>query len=145
MAAGKGRLSNRFIFQAGALSILAAVLANVLARGVLGLLIPLTPDFQPFGYAPIVFFTVIFTVIGVVVLWVVNRLFANPLRVYNVIGVIAFFLSLAPNLAGAANPTAMPMGGKGSDYLILILFHLVAAIAFLVTLNRLHRSTNSGR
>ncbi|MCX8063384.1 MAG: DUF6069 family protein [Anaerolineales bacterium] len=141
MAKANGRLSNSFIFRAGAISVVVAVLANVLARFVIGLFVPLTPDFQPFGYGPIVFFTVMFTVIGVIVLWVVNRLLPNPMRIYNVIGVVAFFISLAPNLAGAANPTAMPMGGKGSDYLILIVFHVVAAIAFLVTLNRLHRST----
>lgn len=140
MAETKQRLSNSFVLRAGAVSVVAAVLANVLARFLLGLIVPLSPDFQPFGYGPIIFFTVMFTVIGVLVLWVVNRLFANPLKVYNIVGIVAFFISLAPNLAGAANPAAMPMGGKGSDYLILILFHAVAAIAFLGALNRLSRS-----
>lgn len=72
---------------------------------------------------------------------VVNRVAANPLRTYNIIGVIAFFVSLIPNLAGAANPAAMPMGGSGTDYLILIIFHIVAAVAFLGVLNVVARRT----
>ncbi|MCS7249033.1 MAG: DUF6069 family protein [Anaerolineales bacterium] len=134
------RLSNSSVLRAGAIAVVVAVLANILARFLLGLVVPLTPDFQPFSYGAIVFFTVLFTVAGVVVFWVVSRFVSNPLRVYNIVGVVAFFLSLAPNLAGAANPSAMPMGGKGSDYLLLILFHIVAAVAFLGTLNRLSRA-----
>ncbi len=140
MSTANQRLSNAFVFKAGALSILGAVLANLIARFGLGLVLPLTPDFQPFSYGAISFFTIMFTVIGVVVLWVVNRLFANPLKIYNVIGIGAFFISLMPNLAGAANPAAMPMGGNASDYLLLIIFHVVAAIAFLGVLNGLSRA-----
>ncbi len=133
------RFPNAFLLKAGLFSLIGAVFANILARFVLGLLMPLTPDFQPFSYGAITFFTVMFTAIGVIVLWVVNRLVSSPLRVYNLIGVIAFFLSLAPNLMGAANPAAMPMGGKGGDYLLLIVFHVVAAIAFLGILNVMAR------
>jgi hypothetical protein len=48
-------------------------------------------------------------------------------------------VSLISNLAGAANPSSMPMGGTGSDYLVLIIFHVVAAVAFLGVLNALAR------
>lgn len=141
MSEARQKFSNAFILRAGGIAIAAAVLANILTRLVLGLLVPLSADFQPFSYGAIIFFTVMFTVVGVIVFWVVNRLASNPLKVYNVIGIVAFFLSLVPNLAGAANPAAMPMGGKGSDYLTLILFHVVAAVAFLGALNRMKRST----
>ncbi len=141
MSEARQKFSNAFILRAGGIAIAAAVLANILTRLVLGLLVPLSADFQPFSYGAIIFFTVMFTVVGVIVFWVVNRLASNPLKVYNVIGIVAFFLSLVPNLAGAANPSAMPMGGKGSDYLTLILFHVVAAVAFLGALNLMKRST----
>ncbi|MFN3309965.1 MAG: DUF6069 family protein [Anaerolineales bacterium] len=141
MSETRQKFSNAFILRAGGIAIAAAVLANILTRLVLGLLLPLSADFQPFSYGAIIFFTVMFTVVGVIVFWVVNRLASNPLKVYNVIGIVAFFLSLVPNLAGAANPLAMPMGGKGSDYLTLILFHVVAAVAFLGALNLMKRST----
>ncbi|RCK74658.1 MAG: hypothetical protein ANABAC_1375 [Anaerolineae bacterium] len=133
------RLKQSAILKVGLGAMLAAVLANLLARFILGLLFPLSPDFQPFSYGAIVFFTVGFTLIGVIVLWVVFRLFANPLKVYNILAVVAFFFSLIPNFLGAANPSAMPMGGNSRDYLILILFHIVAAAAFLGVLNALSR------
>lgn len=118
---------------------MAAVAANIIVRLILGALMPLAPDFQPFGLGPIITFTVVFTLIGVGVLALVNRRSANPLKTYNVIGIIAFFVSILPNLAGAANPSAMPMGGNGTDYLILIIFHVVAAVSFLGVLNLVAR------
>lgn len=129
------RLSNALLLRAGGAAVLAAVVANVVTRLLLGAVVPLSPDFMPFTPGPIIAFTLFFTLIGVGVLAVVNRVAANPLRTYNIIGVIAFFVSLIPNLAGAANPAAMPMGGTGTDYLILIIFHIVAAVAFLGVLN----------
>ncbi|MCS6940735.1 MAG: DUF6069 family protein [Roseiflexaceae bacterium] len=133
------RLSNATLLKAGSAAVAAAVVANVVTRLILGAIVPLSPDFMPFMLGPIVTFTLLFTLIGVGVLAIVNRVAANPLRTYNTIGVIAFFVSLIPNLAGAANPSAMPMGGTGTDYLILIIFHVVAAVAFLGVLNVLAR------
>ncbi len=133
------RLTNATLLRAGGAAVLAAVVANVVARLILGAIVPLSPDFMPFTPGPIIAFTLLFTLIGVGVLAIVNRVAANPLRTYNIIGVIAFFVSLLPNLAGAANPSAMPMGGSGTDYLILIIFHIVAAVAFLGVLNVLAR------
>jgi hypothetical protein len=133
------RLSNATLLRAGGAGVLAAVAANVVVRLILGAVVPLSPDFMPFTLGPIIAFTLLFTLIGVAVLAIVNRVAANPLRTYNIIGVIAFFVSLIPNLAGAANPSSMPMGGTGSDYLVLIIFHVVAAVAFLGVLNALAR------
>jgi len=133
------RFSATQVLRFGGVAILAAVLANVLARLLLGALIPLSSEFMPFALGSIVLFTLAFTLVGVGVLALVNRLSSQPLRLYNWIGVVAFFLSLLPNLAGAANPAALPMGGAGRDYLVLIIFHVVAAAAFLATLNFLAR------
>ncbi len=140
-AIAQTRLSNATLLRAGGAAVLAAVVANVVTRLLLGAVVPLSPDFMPFTPGPIIAFTLLFTLIGVGVLAVVNRVAANPLRTYNTIGVIAFFVSLIPNLAGAANPAAMPMGGSGTDYLILIIFHIVAAVAFLGVLNVVARRT----
>lgn len=135
------RLSNATLLRAGGAAVLAAVVANVVARLILGAIVPLSPDFMPFTLGPIIAFTLLFTLIGVGILAAVNRIAANPLRAYNIIGVIGFIVSIIPNLAGAANPSAMPMGGSGTDYLILIIFHIVAAVAFLGVLNVLARRT----
>jgi hypothetical protein len=133
------RLSRPKLIKAGLSGIVAAIIANVLARLILGAILSLSPDFMPFTYGPILIFTTLFTLVGVVVLFVVNRVSVNPLRVYNIVAVVAFFVTLIPNLAGAANPAAMPMGGSGSDYMILIIFHVVAAIAYLFALNYVAR------
>ncbi|MGQ9547587.1 MAG: DUF6069 family protein [Roseiflexus sp.] len=138
-ATTQARLSNRTLIRSGGAAVLAAVLANIVTRIILGAVVPLSSDFIPFTPGPIIAFTLLFTLIGVGVLAIVNRVAVNPLRTYNIIGVIAFFVSLIPNLAGAANPSSMPMGGRGSDYLVLIIFHVVAAVAFLGVLNALAR------
>lgn len=138
-AVPQSRLSNATLLRAGGIAVLAAVVANVAARFLLGAIVQLSPDFMPLTLGPIIAFTLLFTLIGVVVLLVVNRVAANPLKTYNIIAIIAFFVSLIPNLAGAANPLAMPMGGTSADYLILIIFHVVAAVAFLGVLNVLLR------
>ncbi len=128
-------LSTARLLRAGGAAVLAAVVANIIVRFILGALLPLAPDFQPFGLGSIITFTVAFTLIGVGVLALVNRWSAHPLKTYNMIGVTALFVSILPNLAGAANPSAMPMGGNGTNYLILIIFHIVAAASFLGVLN----------
>jgi hypothetical protein len=129
------RLSPNLLLKAGGLSILAALIANLIARLILGAIVPLDPTFQPFSFGAIAGFTVLFTLIGVGVLALVNRLAAKPLPVYNFIGVAAFVLSILPNIAGSANPSAIPMGGAGENYLTLITFHVVAATTYLATLN----------
>lgn len=84
------RLSNATLLRAGGAGVLAAVAANVVVRLILGAIVPLSPDFMPFTLGPIIAFTLLFTLIGVGVLAIVNRVAANPLRTYNIIGVIAF-------------------------------------------------------
>jgi hypothetical protein len=134
-ASTSNRLSTPALLKAGGAAMLAAVLANVLALLLFGALLPVSPGFQPFTLGRIILFTVMFTLVGVIVFAVVNRFSANPLKVYNIIAVVAFFVSIIPNLMGAANPAAMPMGGASGDYLVLILFHIVAAGSFLGVLN----------
>ncbi len=132
---GMQKLTTKTVWKAGGLGILAAVVTVVITRIILGFFITLASDFQPFGYGALIFFTVFFTVIGVLVLAIVNRFARDTLRTYNIVAVIAFFISLVPDILGAANPSATPMGGESAFYLILIIFHVVAAIAYLLTVN----------
>ena len=132
-------LSNPQLLKSGGAAVLSALVLTLAGRILLGIIIPLDASFPPFGLGPIIMFTVIFTLAGVGVLALVNFLSASPLKIYNIIGVVAFFLSIIPNLAGAANPAAMPMGGAGSNYLLLIIFHVLAAAGFLGALNLVAR------
>lgn len=48
---------------------------------------------------------------------------------YRIVGVIAFFLSLIPDVALLINPEAIPMpGATPLAVLMLILFHSIAAV-----------------
>lgn len=129
------RISTSKLLKSGGTAIIAAIVINVIARYLLGALFPLSSEFQPFSLGAIIIFTAIFTLVGVGVLAVVNRLTTSPLKVFNIIGVIALVLSIIPNLAASANPSVMPMGGSGENYLILIIFHFVAAASFMGILN----------
>ena len=129
------RLSSAKLLKAGGAAILAAVIVNILIRLILAVIIPLAQDFVPFAFGSIIIFSIIFTLIGVGVLALVNRLVTNTMKVYNIIGIAALVISILPNLAGSANPAAIPMGGEGANYLILIIFHITGAAGFLGTLN----------
>jgi hypothetical protein len=133
------RLSTSTFFQAGGMALLAAVTANLIARWLLGLFLPLAPDFQPFGYLAIIFFTTFYCLVGLGILALLNRFTANPLKIFNIVAIVGFIVTLLPNLGGVANPSAMPMGGGSSDYLILLVFHLVAIVSYLGVLNYVAR------
>jgi len=134
------RLPGKQLLMIGLAATAAALAATLLARLVVGLFVPLNPLFPPFSYGSIAFFTVLFCLVGVGIFALVNRLARNPLRTFNIIAVIGFFVTLLPDLAGMANPAAFPYpGASASSFVILILFHIVAAIAFLWVLNNLAR------
>ena len=135
MSVPSKHLSTPQLLKAGGAAILAAVILNVLTRLVLGAILPLDPNFPPFTYGPIIIFSALFTLVGVGVLALVNRFASDTLKVYNVVGLIALVVSCIPNVLAALNLTPMPMGGVGSDYLILIVFHVMGAVGFLGALN----------
>jgi len=130
------------IFKAGGMAVIAATIANFLTRLILGFVMPLSSEFPPFQYSSIIFFTVTFTVIGWIVLAVVNRFTANPMKIYNPLAIAAGLASIIPNLALVLDPSPMAANmpdASGANFGILIVFHVVAAITYLVTLNRLVR------
>lgn len=130
------RLPGRRVLTIGLAATAAALVATLLARFIIGLFVPLAPEFPPFSYGSIAFFTILFCLIGVGIYALINRLAKNPLRTFNIAAVIGFFVSILPDLAGMANPAGLPFpGGSVSNFAILIFFHVVAAVAFLWVLN----------
>jgi len=128
-------LSTPQILKAGGAAILATVIVNVLTRLVLGVVLPLDASFFPFTFGPIIIFSALFTLVGVGVLALVNRFASDTLKVYNIVALVAMLVSCIPNVMAAVNPATAPMGGVGSDYLILIVFHVTGALGFLGALN----------
>lgn len=130
------KLPGKRVMTIGLTATAAALVATLLARFIIGLFVPLAPEFPPFSYGSIAFFTILFCLIGVGIFALINRLARQPLRTFNIVAVIGFFVTLLPDLAGMANPAGFPFpGGSVSNFAILIFFHVVAAVAFLWVLN----------
>ena len=130
------RLAGKRLLTVGLAATAAALVATLLSRFIVGLILPLSPDFLPFTYGSIAFFTTVFCLTGVGIFALINRLARNPLRTFNIVAVVGFFVTLLPDLAGMANPAGFPFpDGSVANFTILILFHVIAAIAFLWTLN----------
>ena len=136
------RLPGKRVLTIGLTATAAALVATLLARFILGLFVPLAPDFLPFSYGSIAFFTILFCLIGVGIFAMINRLSRQPLRTFNIVAVVGFFATLLPDLAGMANPAGFPFpGGSVGNFAILIFFHVVAAVVFLWVLNRMAKRT----
>src|SRR3990172_4751951 len=136
VAALSHRLPGARVVVIGLASTLTALAVTLLARLITGLFVPLHPQFPPFSYGSIAFFTTLSCLIGVGIYALVNRLARNPLRTFNIVAVIGFFITLLPDLACMANPAGFPFpGGSVANFAILIFFHIIAAVAFLWMLN----------
>jgi predicted membrane channel-forming protein YqfA (hemolysin III family) len=134
------RPNGRRLLQAGLLTIVAAVVANLVVRLLVGALTPIDPAFLPLGFGAITAFTVLGVALGAVVYALIARRAANPARTFTVVAVVALVVSILPNLALMANPAAAPMpGGTAAYYGLLILFHIVAGVVAIVLLPRLGR------
>jgi hypothetical protein len=126
------------LLRAGLLTVVIAVLANVVVRLLVGALIPIDPAFQPLGLGAIVAFTVLGVGLGALVFAFIARRSSRPTRTWTIVASIALILSILPNLGLMANPAAAPMpGGSAAYYGLLIVFHLVAGIIAIVLLPRL--------
>lgn len=126
------------VFTAGLAAVAAATVANLLVYFLLAGLAVLPAGFMPLQPGPIAAFTVTFTLIGVGVFALIDRLSANPRRTYTWIAAAGLLVSILPNLALMANPAAAPFpGGTAAAFGTLILFHFVAFAAYLLTLFRI--------
>ena len=125
---------------AGLASVAAAVAANLLAFFLIRALVDLPADFMPLSVGAITFFTILGTGLGALVFaWLAGRS-AAPFRVYRNVAVVAFVVSIIPNVLAALNPAMFPFpGGTAAAFLVLILFHGVAAVVSVAVLFRLAR------
>lgn len=122
----------------GLLTVGMAVAANLLVRVLLFALLDLPDDFRSLQPGSIALFTTAGVTLGVVAFAIVARMSRRPVRTYSLVAVIAFIVSIVPNLVLAANPTAAPFpGGTTTAFLTLIVFHVVAAVIAIFSLTRL--------
>jgi hypothetical protein len=126
---------------AGVASVAAAVVANIVAFFIVRGVLDLPADFPPLSVGAIVAFTLVGTGLGALGFAWLSRRSATPARTYRNVAVVAFILSIIPNLLAALNPTMFPFpGGTPTAFLALILFHVVAAVVSVTVLLRLSRA-----
>jgi hypothetical protein len=117
--------SDRFPFnrivRAGINSVLAALVANLIVRFILGALLDLPAEFPPLQYPSIAFLTILGTSAGAVVFYLISRRSNNPIRTYWIVAMAALVLSIIPNLFAFG---------------VLIVFHVVAGLVSVWVLTR---------
>jgi F0F1-type ATP synthase assembly protein I len=139
-ASARATASN--IMLAGAVSMAAAVAANLVVRAFLFVLLDLPGDFPPLMALSVIIFTVIGTGLGVLAYALVNKYSKNPTPTYLLIAAVALILSILPNFGLMANPAAAPFpGGSALAFGVLIIFHITAALVFIPLLLKLSRTT----
>ncbi len=123
------------IWRVGLIGAVAAVVANVIVLFLLKAFLPVPQDFAPLQVGAIAIFTFIGTVLAAVAYALVVRFSKRPIRTYLIVAVVALILSLIPNLALMANPSAAPIpGGSALGFGLLIVFHIVAAVVSVAIL-----------
>lgn len=128
------------IWWAGLAAVVAAVTANVLVRAILSTLLDLPSEFPPLQPGAIAFFTAIGVGLGAVVFWLISRRSKQPIRIFRIVALVALVLSILPNLALTASPSASPFAGASAQaFGLLIIFHVVAAVVCVGLLTRLTR------
>lgn len=129
------------LLRASVASVAAAVAANIIAFFIARALFDLPAGFMPLSVSAITFFTVVGTGLGAVVFWLLSRRSAAPARTYVIIAAVALVLSIIPNFMAAANPSMFPFpGGTATAFLVLVGFHVIAAVVSVAVLLRLSRA-----
>lgn len=120
------RVDQRRVWRVGGLAVLASAVTNALVYFIANAVFRFAPEFPPLAsVVPPVLFTVVFTLIAVVVFAIVARRFAQPIRLYRIIAVVALIISFIPDLTLPGNP--MFPGVTPAALGTLVVMHLVAA------------------
>ena len=123
---------------AGVVTVVVAVVGNLVVRALLFALFEMPADFEPFQPVRVTFLTVLGVAAATVAFAVIARRSGRPVRTFRRVAAVAFVLSIVPNLALAANPEAAPFdNASAAGFLILIVFHVVAAVISVILLPRL--------
>ncbi len=118
------------LLSASILSVVGAAVANAILFFIVNAFYDIPEGFLPLSLVPILLLTVVGTSLGALVFWFLSRRSSTPSRTYIIVAAIALIVSIIPNILSAMNPTAMPFPfpAVSSAFLVLILFHVVAAV-----------------
>jgi hypothetical protein len=129
------------LLRAGIASVIAAVVANLIAFFIMRAALDLPADFPPLSVGAITAFTIVGTGLGALVFAWLSRRSAAPFKTYRNVAVVALIISIIPNILAVFNPAMFPFpGGTPTVFVVLILFHLVAFVVSVAVLFRLARA-----
>lgn len=126
----KQRVRYGRLWWVGLLTIVLAVVANLIVRAVALLFVTVPPEFLPLSDPmPTIIFTVGGVLAAVIVFAIVGRFTRRPARVYTIIAVIALLLSLVPDIMMLVAPASFPFPGANVGTVsVLLTQHIVAAV-----------------
>lgn len=128
----------RSLLTAALASMAAAIAVNLLALLLVRAVVDLPDGFPPLTAGSVAAFTLIGTGLGALVYAWLRRRAAAPARTYIRVAVVALILSVIPNFLAMANPAMFPFpGGNATAFLVLTLFHVLAAAVSVAVLLRL--------
>ena len=130
------KLTGKQIVVNGLLAMGVALGLNVIARFILGALLTIPADFPPMQLPAIAFFTVLYGAGATAVYWLINRFASNPPRVWLIVVIVGFVVTALPNLAFAVNPAAAPFPGTTQLFSLLLVYHVLAGLAYYFLLPR---------
>lgn len=120
------RVNPSKVWRVGGLAILGSAVANAIVYFIASAILRFPPEFPPLAsVVPPILFTVMFTLVAVIVFSIVARRSSQPIRLYRIIAVVALIVSLIPDLTLPGNP--MFPGATPTAIGTLVVMHLVAA------------------
>ena len=124
----------------GLATVIAAVVANVLVFYIGSAFVSYDPQFLPLmGAGPAVMFTVVPAIVAVLLYAALLRFVRNPERVFVIISIVVFIVTLIPDFIYIPDVPGATVG----QTTILILMHVVAAIVIVLMLTRLTRTRSA--
>jgi hypothetical protein len=126
------------IWLVSAFTIAAAIIANLIVRGIAFALLPLSAEFPPLMVQPVILFTLVGVAAAAGVYALLRSFTTKAVPVYRAIAVVALLMSLIPNFQMLSDPAAVPFPGTTALAIwVLMAFHLVAALVSTSMLTRL--------
>lgn len=124
----------RFAF-IGVATVVAAVVANIIAYYVLGAIIRYDPTFLVLqNVSPVILFTVVPAILAVLLYALLLRYNSDPARTFTVIAIVVLIGSIVPDITYI--PTVP--GASPAQAVALALMHVIAAVVITLMLTRLN-------
>ena len=119
-----GRIAVNRLLWVGPLTILAAIVANVIIQQIAVVVLNPDPAFLPLTLLPPIIFTVVGVLGAVIVYALIGRFSRQPVRLFRRVALVALVVSFIPDILMLV--TGFNPGTTAANVAVLILMHVVA-------------------